>query len=50
MSLKLHFLHSDLNFFPVNMGVVSGEHGEMPLGLFRDGKEVQWKMESRNVG
>ena len=28
MSLKLHFLHSHLYFFPENLGDVSDEHGE----------------------
>lgn len=28
MSLKIHFLHSHLDFFPENMGAVSDEHGE----------------------
>ena len=28
MSLKIHFLHSHLNFFPQNLGAVSGENGE----------------------
>ena len=28
MSLKIHFLHSHLNFFPENLGAVSDEHGE----------------------
>ena len=28
MSLKVHFLHSYLNFFPPNIGAVSDEHGE----------------------
>lgn len=28
MSLKLHFLHSHLNFFKENLGAVSDEHGE----------------------
>jgi hypothetical protein len=37
-------------FFPLNMEVVSDENGEMPLGYFRSGKEVHWKMESKNVG
>ena len=27
-SLKIHFLHSHLNFFPLNLGAVSDEHGE----------------------
>ena len=28
MTLKIHFLHSHLDFFPSNMGDVSDEHGE----------------------
>ena len=28
MSLKMHFLHSHLDFFPANLGAVSYEHGE----------------------
>ena len=28
MSLKMHFLHSHLSFFPTNLGTVSDEHGE----------------------
>ncbi|GBM61614.1 hypothetical protein AVEN_269524-1 [Araneus ventricosus] len=28
MSLKIHFLHSHLEFFPENLGSVSDEHGE----------------------
>ena len=28
MSLKMHFLHSHLDFFPENLGDVSDEHGE----------------------
>lgn len=28
MSLKIHFLHSHLDFFPSNMGAISDEHGE----------------------
>ena len=28
MSLKIHFLHSHLNFLPQNLGAVSDEHGE----------------------
>ena len=27
-SLKIHFLHSHLNFSPPNLGAVSDEHGE----------------------
>ena len=28
MSVKIHFLHSHLNFFPPNLRAVSDEHGE----------------------
>jgi hypothetical protein len=28
MSLKIHFLHSHLDFFSDNLGAVSDEHGE----------------------
>ena len=28
MSLKLHFLHSQIDFLPGNLGSVSDEHGE----------------------
>jgi hypothetical protein len=28
MSLKIHFLHSHLDFFPQNLGAVSDAHGE----------------------
>ena len=28
MSLKIHFLHSHLDFFPSNLGAVSDEQGE----------------------
>ena len=28
MSLKMHFLHSHLDFFPANLGAVSDEHGK----------------------
>ena len=28
MPLKIHFLHSYLDFFPKNHGAVSDEHGE----------------------
>jgi len=28
MSLKIHFLHSHLDFFPEDCGAVSDEHGE----------------------
>jgi hypothetical protein len=28
MSPKVHFLHSHLNYFPQNLGIVSDEQGE----------------------
>jgi hypothetical protein len=28
MSLKIHFLHSHLDFFPQNLGAVNDEHGK----------------------
>jgi len=28
MSLKIHFLHSHLDFFPENLGAMSDKHGE----------------------
>jgi hypothetical protein len=28
MSLKIHFLHSHLDFFPQNLGAISDEHGQ----------------------
>ena len=28
MSLKIHFLHSHLDFFPANLGAISDEQGE----------------------
>jgi len=28
MSLKLHFLHSHLEFFPSDLGAVNDEHGQ----------------------
>ena len=33
MSLKMHLLHSHLDFFPPNLGKVTDEHGE---GLHQD--------------
>jgi hypothetical protein len=33
MSLKIHLLHSHVDFFPPNLSIVSDEHGE---GLHQD--------------
>ena len=35
MSLKIHFLHSHLNFFPLNLGAVSDEHEERSTKTLR---------------
>ncbi|UYV73369.1 hypothetical protein LAZ67_10002875 [Cordylochernes scorpioides] len=39
MSLKIHFLHSHLDFFPDNLGAVSDEHGEA-YQAWRSGTKV----------
>ena len=44
MSLKIHFLHSHLNFFLPNLGVVSDEHGE------RFHQDITKAMEPRHDG
>jgi hypothetical protein len=49
-SLKVHFLHSHLDFFPVNMGAVSDEHGENFIrtfpkwkrGAMENGVQIIW--------
>ena len=38
MSLKIHFLHLHLDFFPSNLEDVSDEHGEQFHQEIRDGK------------
>jgi hypothetical protein len=43
MLLKMHFLHSHLDSFPVNCGAVSDEHGE------RFHQDIS-AMENRNKG
>ena len=51
MSLKIHFLHSHLNFFPPNLGTVSDEHGERFLPRhYEDGKQLSRQMEPRHDG
>lgn len=45
MSLKIHFLHSHLNFFPENLESVSDEHGErfhQDLKSFEDRYQGFW--------
>ena len=42
MSLKLHFLHSHLEFFPDNLGALSDEHGER----FHQDVETRYKGKS----
>jgi hypothetical protein len=43
MSLKVHFLYSQLDFFPENLGAVSDENGE--TGHFQHGKAVPGQVE-----
>jgi hypothetical protein len=40
MSLKIHFLHSHLDFFPPNLGAVSDEHGER---FHQDTAQMKWR-------
>lgn len=44
MSLKLHFLHSHLDFFPENLGAVSEEQGER---FHQDIKEMERRYQGR---
>ncbi|GFX87926.1 uncharacterized protein TNCV_4373911 [Trichonephila clavipes] len=42
MSLKIHFLHSHLDFFPENLGAVSDEHGNAFLrGFQRKKRDIE---------
>jgi hypothetical protein len=48
MSLKMHFLHSHLEFFPENLGAVSDEHGErFHQDIMRMEKSYQGKWDPR---
>jgi len=50
MSLKIHFLHSHLDFFPENCVAVSNEHGEcFHLDISSMGKRYQGKWNSAMV-
>ena len=40
ISLKMHFLHSHLDFFPPNLGEVSDEQGEISLSYIRHKRVV----------
>ena len=40
MFLKMHFLHSHLDFFPPNLGKVSDEQGEIPPRYIRHRRAV----------
>ena len=45
MSLKIHFLHSHLEFFPENLGSVSDEQGErfhQDISLMEERSEGKW--------
>ena len=52
MSLKLHFLHSHLEFFPWKHGShhVQWRWRKAPSGHFRNGKGVQWKRDAKYFG
>jgi len=45
MSLKIHMLHSDLDFFPDNGVMVSDEHGELFMR-----KLQRWRNDIRKSG
>jgi len=45
MSLKIHMLHSHLDFFPANCGMVSDEHGELFVR-----KLLRWRNDIRECG
>jgi len=45
MSLKIHFLHSHLDFFPENCGAVSDEHGNVSINTF-----LQWRRDIKGSG
>ena len=44
MSLKVHFLHAHLNYFPQNLGDMSEEHGER---FHQDIKSMETRYQSR---
>ena len=51
MSLKLHFLHSHLNFFRDNLGKVSEEHGErFHQDIQAIEKRYQWRCNKAMMG
>ena len=49
LSLKIHFLHSHLDFFPANKGEISDEHGERFYQEFNEKKTVSRKDNSEYV-
>jgi hypothetical protein len=50
MSLKFHPLHSHLDFFPLNLGAMSKEHGEKgPPGYFHHGENICRKVVVEHV-
>ena len=51
MSLKIHFLHSHLDFFPDNLRAVSDEHGErFYQQIFTMEKRYQGKLTTAMLG
>jgi hypothetical protein len=49
MSLKLHFLHSNLDFFPENVQAISDEHGKGFLRIFPKLKRGTMENGSPNI-
>ncbi|UYV69338.1 hypothetical protein LAZ67_6003268 [Cordylochernes scorpioides] len=52
MSLKIHLLHSHLDFFPVNLGAVSHEHGErfyQDISSMEKRYQERWNREERRI-
>jgi hypothetical protein len=49
VSLKMQFLRSHLDSFPVNCGAVSDEHGAFSPGNLSDGEQIQGQMECCHV-
>jgi hypothetical protein len=45
MSLKMHFLHSHLDSFPINLGDITDEHGKGFIRTF-----LAWKITNSGNG
>lgn len=47
MSLKMHFLHSHMDFCPNNLGAVSDEHGERFHQYITMQNRYQWHFNTK---